>query len=145
MLSAEGNNKHLLTIKMSGVKMIYQPIGVIIGILGLIISIIRFRSGKSSAGMLGFWILVWAITIVISIFPDSTTFFANLFGIGRGLDFILIIAILGCYYFIFKIYNMIEQVESEITELVRQIALNNENENNKNDSQEDDPSNKLES
>jgi hypothetical protein len=125
--------------------MIYQPIGVIIGILGLIISIIRFRSGKSSAGMFGFWILVWAITIVISIFPDSTTFFANLFGIGRGLDFILIIAILGCYYLIFKIYNMIEQVESEITELVRQIALNNENENNKNDSQEDDSSNKLES
>ena len=37
---------------------------------------------------------------------------------------------------------MIEQVESEITELVRQIALNNENENNKNDSQEDDLSNK---
>ena len=85
MLSAEGNNKHLLTIKMSGVKMIYQPIGVIIGILGLIISIIRFRSGKSSAGMLGFWILVWAITIVISIFPDSTTFFANLFGIGSNV------------------------------------------------------------
>ncbi|MDP1552453.1 MAG: DUF2304 family protein [Methanobacteriaceae archaeon] len=125
--------------------MIYQPIGVIIGVLGLIISIIRFKSGKSSAGMLGFWILVWAITIVISIYPDSTTFFANLFGIGRGLDFILIIAILGCYYLIFKIYNMIEQVESEITELVRQIALNNENENNKNDSQEDDASNKLES
>jgi hypothetical protein len=107
--------------------MIYQPIGIIIGVLGLIIAFIRFREGKSSLGMLSFWIILWSLIIVVSIYPDSTTFFANIFGIGRGLDLILILGIVGCYYLIFKIYTMIEQVESEITNLVREIALNNEN------------------
>ncbi len=107
--------------------MIYQPIGIIIGILGLIIAFIRFKEGKSSLRMLSFWIVMWSLIIVVSIYPDSTTFFANIFGIGRGLDLILILGILGCYYLIFKIYTMIEQVESEITNLVREIALNNEN------------------
>ncbi|HSO25169.1 MAG TPA: DUF2304 family protein [Methanobacteriaceae archaeon] len=111
--------------------MIYQPIGIIIGILGLIIAFIRFREGKSSWGMLGFWITLWSLIIVVSIYPDSTTFFANIFGIGRGLDLILILGIVGCYYLIFKIYTMIEQVESEITNLVREIALYNENNDNK--------------
>lgn len=109
---------------------IYQPIGIIIGILGLIISFIRFREGKSSLGMLGFWILVWILVIIVSIYPNSTTFFANIFGIGRGLDLILILGLIGCYYLIFKIYTMIEQVESEITNLVREIALNNEKKGN---------------
>lgn len=107
--------------------MIYQPIGIIIGVLGLIIAFIRFREGKSSLRMLSFWIILWSLIIVVSIYPDSTTFFANIFGIGRGLDLILILGIVGCYYLIFKIYTMIEQVESEITNLVREIALNNEN------------------
>ncbi len=111
--------------------MIYQPIGIIIGILGLIIAFIRFREGKSSWQMLGFWITLWSLIIVVSIYPDSTTFFANIFGIGRGLDLILILGIVGCYYLIFKIYTMIEQVESEITNLVREIALYNENNDNK--------------
>ena len=120
---------------------IYQPIGIIIGILGLIISFIRFREGKSSLGMLGFWILVWILVIIVSIYPNSTTFFANIFGIGRGLDLILILGLIGCYYLIFKIYTMIEQVESEITNLVREIALNNEKKGNnerKDNSDEDD-------
>lgn len=107
--------------------MIYQPVGIIIGVLGLIIAFIRFREGKSSVRMLSFWIILWSLIIVVSIYPDSTTFFANIFGIGRGLDLILILGIVGCYYLIFKIYTMIEQVESEITNLVREIALNNEN------------------
>lgn len=109
-----------------GVKMIFQPIGVIIGILGMFIVIFRFREGKTSLGMLGFWLTLWLLLIGVSIYPESTTFFANLFGIGRGLDLILILGLIGCYYLIFKIYTMIEQVEGEITELVRQIAIRNE-------------------
>lgn len=117
-----------------GVKMIiYQPIGIIIGILGLIIAFIRFREGKSSLGMLIFWLVIWISIIMVSIYPSSTTFFANIFGIGRGLDLILILGLIGCYYLIFKIYTMIEQVESEITDLVREIALNNENNKNNNE------------
>ena len=58
--------------------------------------------------------------------PELTNLFASVTGIGRGLDFILIIGLIGCYYLIFKIYTMIENMEKEITQLVREIALQKE-------------------
>ncbi|MGZ7068748.1 MAG: DUF2304 family protein [Methanobacterium sp.] len=105
---------------------IFQVIGVFVGIVAIILSILRFREGKMSPGMLALWIFIWIVIIAISIDPDLTTYFASLTGIGRGLDFILIIGLIGCYYLIFKIYTMIESMEKEITQLVREIAILNE-------------------
>lgn len=106
--------------------MIYQYLGVVIGILAVIVAIIRFRDGKTSSGMLIFWVIIWSLISLVSLFPETTTVFANLFGIGRGLDLILILGIITSYYIIFKLYTLIEKQEMEITELVRQIALNQE-------------------
>lgn len=107
--------------------MIYQYIGILIGIVAIIVTILRFREGKMSLGMLLVWSAIWIILIAVSIWPESTGFFAQLTGIGRGLDLALIIGLIGCYYLIFKIYNMIENIEQEITQLVREIALQREN------------------
>ncbi len=106
--------------------MIYQYLGVLIGIFAVIIAIIRFRDGKTSSAMLIFWVVIWSLISLVSIFPETTTVFANLFGIGRGLDLILILGLIASYYIIFKLYTLIEKQEMEITELVRQIALNQE-------------------
>ena len=103
--------------------MVYQYIGIIIGIVGIIYTFIRFRDGKMSPGMLLIWGVVWIILIGLSIFPAATGYFAGLTGIGRGLDVILILGLIGCYYLIFRIYNMIENIEQEITHIAREIAL----------------------
>lgn len=103
--------------------MIYQIFGIIIGIAAIVLSILRFKEGKMTLSMLALWIFIWAMIIWISIDPQSTTFLANITGIGRGLDFVLIIGLIGCYYIIFKMYTMIENMEKEITKLVREIAL----------------------
>jgi hypothetical protein len=107
--------------------MLYQYIGIVIGIVGIIYTLLRFRESKMSPGMLLFWSIVWIVLIVFSIFPDATGFFANLTGIGRGLDVILILGLIGCFYLIFRIYNMIENIEQEITNIAREIALSKEN------------------
>lgn len=109
---------------------LYQFIGVLIGIVAIILSILRFREGKMSIGMLALWIFIWAAVIGISIYPESTTILASFTGIGRGLDFVLIIGLISCFYIIFKLYAMIEKMEQEITQLVREIALHNEDLNN---------------
>ncbi|QUH24135.1 DUF2304 family protein [Methanobacterium alkalithermotolerans] len=106
--------------------MIYPYIAGLIALIGIILSIIRFREGRTSPRMLLFWIIIWIMVILISFFPQETTIFANIFGIGRGLDFIIILGLIGCYYLIFKIYTMIERLESDISQLVREIAIKNE-------------------
>ena len=103
--------------------MIYQDVGALIGIIAIIIAVLRLKNGKMSLGMASLWILIWLIVIWVSIFPDSTNIFANLTGIGRGLDLVLILGLIVGYYLIFKMYGMIENMDKEITLLVREIAL----------------------
>lgn len=102
---------------------LYQYIGLIIGIIGIIVTFLRFKDGKMSLNMVMLWSAIWILLIIFSVYPDTTSLLASVTGIGRGLDLILIIGLIGCYYFIFKIYNMMENIEEEITHLVREIAL----------------------
>lgn len=102
---------------------IYQIIGIAIGIVGIIYTLIRFRKGKMTLGMLLIWGVVWIVLLSLSIFPTATGYFAKLTGIGRGLDVILILGLIGCYYLIFRIYNMIENIEQNLTHLTRELAL----------------------
>jgi hypothetical protein len=102
---------------------LYQYIGLLIGFIGLFVTFLRFKDGKMSFNMLLVWEAIWLLLIIFSIYPALTSTLATITGIGRGLDLILIIGLIGCYYFIFRIYNLIENVEEEITELVREIAL----------------------
>ena len=104
---------------------LYQVIAIILGLIAILYSILRFRDGKMSIGMLLVWILIWLIIIIISIYPNDTNYLASYTGIGRGLDFVLILGILVCFYLIFKMYNKIENIEEELTDLVREIAIQN--------------------
>lgn len=102
---------------------LYQDLGVLIGLIAIIIAILRLKNNKMSAGMAFLWIIIWLVVIWVSIFPNSTNAFATLTGIGRGLDLVLIIGLIVGYYLIFKMYSMIENMDKEITLLVREIAL----------------------
>jgi hypothetical protein len=106
---------------------LYQVIAIILGLIAILYSIIRFRDGKMSIGMLLVWILIWLIVIIISLYPNDTNYLASYTGIGRGLDFVLILGILVSFYLIFKMYNKIENIEEELTDLVRELAIQNKN------------------
>lgn len=102
---------------------LYQDLGVLIGIIAIIVAILRLKNNKMSVGIAFLWIIIWLVVIWVSIFPNSTNTFATLTGIGRGLDLVLIIGLIVGYYLIFKMYGMIENMDKEITLLVREIAL----------------------
>ena len=106
---------------------LYQVIAIILGLIAITYSILRFRDGKMSLGMFLLWILIWIIVIIISLYPNDTNYLASYTGIGRGLDFVLILSVLICFYLIFKMYNKIETIEEELTDLVREIAIQNKN------------------
>lgn len=84
---------------------------------------LRFRDGNIHFGSFFFWITVWLAGLVVIFFPDSTTYWANLIGIGRGSDLIIYGAISILFYLIFRTNVMLENTRNEITKLVREIAL----------------------
>ena len=56
-------------------------------------------------------------------FPDVSHVIAGFFGFGRGLDFFIVASILIIFYLIFRIFVKLEEIDSRITRLARNIAL----------------------
>lgn len=102
---------------------LYQYLGILIGVVAMIFTILRFRDGKLSLGMLTLWGGVWIIIILVSLYPDATSQLALATGIGRGLDVILILGLIGCYYLLFRMFNMMENLEEQMNYLIRELAL----------------------
>ncbi len=71
-----------------------------------------------------FWVIVWVLAIIGVIHPAVTSSIATFFGVGRGVDVIIYIAISLLFYLVFRIYVMIEDLRREITTIVRDTALN---------------------
>jgi hypothetical protein len=55
--------------------------------------------------------------------PQTTDVVAQFFGVGRGADAVIYIALIGLFFLVFRMYVHIEAVEGEITQLVRKLAL----------------------
>ncbi len=101
----------------------YQIILLLLSIIGIALGIFRYKNESFSNSVFTLWTLVWIIIIVVTLFPNITTHFANFFGLGRGLDSVYIISIIFLFYIVFKLYNKIEQQKKRINELVSQLTL----------------------
>jgi hypothetical protein len=64
--------------------------------------------------------------ILFSIFPRASEQFARLFGITRGLDFIIIVVFVVLFYILFRLFNRIDILQDEINKIVKEVAINNE-------------------
>lgn len=69
------------------------------------------------------WTVVWIGAGIIVCLPSITTKFANLFGVGRGADLVIYVAVFVLFLLVFHLHVVHDRVERSITELVRQNAL----------------------
>lgn len=86
---------------------------------------LRSREKVISAKTALFWTLVWLLALVGVLLPATTTKIADFFGVGRGVDVIVYLAISILFYLIFRIYVMIEDLRRDLTKIVREIATSN--------------------
>lgn len=80
------------------------------------------RVGMSVRGRT-MWALLWAVALLIVWEPSTTDSLATQLGIGRGVDVILYSAITFLFFLIFKLHIKLSQIESQITKVVRDRAL----------------------
>jgi hypothetical protein len=86
----------------------------------------QFRAGKLSKKMLAVWAFFWAIVAVAVALPQTTDIAARFVGVGRGADLAIYISLIVLFYLVFRVYVKIEDVERDITKLVRKLALEKE-------------------
>lgn len=70
-----------------------------------------------------FWILFWGVAGIVAALPQTADEVARLVGVGRGADVVIYLSLVVVFYLIFRLYVKIEQVEGEITRLVRKLSI----------------------
>ena len=91
----------------------------------------RQRRGKPVLFSL---IVVWLTAVAAILVPEATMSAAATVGIGRGADLLLYVAVLAGLVALFAIYLRFAALESQITELVRHVAITEVRRSQPNDS-----------
>jgi len=101
-------------------------------ILVLLVKIsLKFKNLKMSLGEYLLWVLIWLLLLIVVVFPTITFIPARWLGISRGVDVVVYLSIGLLFLLVYNIYLKIDQLEFEITTLVRNISLKNFKSNEK--------------
>lgn len=84
---------------------------------------LRWRERTFSYKEFFFWTVVWAAVVVFIFTPGKTDFIARSLGVGRGSDAFFAIGIVILFYMVYRLYAQVDELEKELTKLVRQLAL----------------------
>jgi len=83
----------------------------------------RFRKGTIGTTELILWLLFWMGAGFCVMVPNITWSLARLLGVGRGVDAVIYLTLVGLSYAFFRLYLRLRQMEQQITLLVRKLAL----------------------
>ncbi len=86
-------------------------------------AILRFRDRQMNQKELAFWSFLWVAMIAVVLIPEKTTVLAKLLGMERGFDAMIFIASIALFYAVYRLYVRLNEVEQEITQIIRQMAL----------------------
>jgi len=84
---------------------------------------IRYRRGNMRTVDLGLWLVFWVAVIVVAWLPDTTNLLARWLGVGRGVDTAMYLSILMSFYLLFRSFAKIEDLDRQLTRIVRANAL----------------------
>jgi small membrane protein len=85
--------------------------------------VMRFRKGGLPLIHLVIWFLFWAAVIVAVLRPATTSSVAAWVRVGRGTDLVMYLSVLALFYLLFRLFGKIEELERQITRVVRAAAL----------------------
>ena len=83
----------------------------------------RFREGSLTAIWLILWSSIWLAVAVAALLPQTTSWFARLVGVGRGVDAVIYLSIIMLFYLVFRIFLRLQKIDHDITLVVREIGL----------------------
>ena|SRR3989338_9225655 len=103
--------------------MLIQIFISVLAVVALLGVVRRFRKGAISKAGLLLWVLIWIAAVVSVWNPAVTNLVAGFLGVGRGADAVFYISITALFYVIFRLHGRLENLEHQLSELVKKIAL----------------------
>src|SRR6187397_1283077 len=81
------------------------------------------RRGTLRVGPFVLWSLFWGAVVIVAFRPETTMAVAHVFGVGRGADFAIYLALLLAFFLVFRLFARLEELERQLTRFVRAEAL----------------------
>lgn len=91
--------------------------------LAIVRVIIRKFRGELQLGAALMLVVFWLLASAIVVQPGLTSSVAKVFGVGRGTDVVVYLALVGLFLIVFRLMLRIEKLNREITKVVRDKAL----------------------
>ena len=111
---------------MIGPFRLYQITLIIVAIATLAFIYHRLRHKKTTPATFALWAVAWIIVLFFAFNPNVSDPLAGMFGFGRGIDLLLIVGLLISLYMNFRLYIKFDDLNQQINELVRALAIKDE-------------------
>jgi hypothetical protein len=102
-----------------------QLLSLIFGLYMVYWSFLSYKKRLYYLNEMIFWVIVWFVFILVSLFPDTVKFILQTFQISRTMDLLMIIAFMLIWFITFKNYTDNRQLRKKLSELVRSEAIKN--------------------
>lgn len=102
---------------------IIQILIIIFALFALSRAFLRLKDKLLKIGEFIFWAILWIAVIVAALFPDLTSSISSVFGIGRGVDFVIYVSIIILFYLIYRIYVKLDEQDQKISILMREFTI----------------------
>ncbi|RJO62238.1 DUF2304 family protein [candidate division WS5 bacterium] len=83
------------------------------------------REASFSFGKFMITIIIWGTVLVFSIYPQTVHVISKNLGLGDNLNTLIFLGFVVSFLMIFKLINLVEKTEREITKIVRKESLKN--------------------
>lgn len=101
-----------------------QILGLLFGLFMIYITFISGKRREFTTKEGGFWIVVWVLFMLISLFPRSLDFIVKgVLKLQRPLDFFIIAGFMFMIGFIFYSYTLIRKNQKKLEEIVRKMSM----------------------
>ena len=100
-----------------------QVVLICFAIFAMSRALIRYRRGLMRVLHLELWLLFWVGVVVVGMRPEVTDLLAKWLGVGRATDAAIYLALLLIFYLLFRSFGKIEDLDRQLTKVVRANAL----------------------
>jgi len=99
-----------------------QILGILFGFFMMYYTFLNYKRKEFKMGEYAFWLVLWALFIIVTIFPDVLDPIVKTLSFARTLDLFIIIGFLFLTGIAFYMYTITRKNQNKIEQIVRNIA-----------------------
>ena len=100
-----------------------QIVGLLFGLFIIYLTFLNYKRKEFTTKEFVFWIILWVIFIVLTLFPFLLDPIVKSFGFFRALDVLIVSGFLFLIAAVFYTYTVVRRTQRQIEKVVREIAM----------------------